>query len=581
MGQQEKYRARKSILISLGVAAVCYAVVYKCFPMVYAINDDVMMRDIAAGAMTGEPDGHLIFVKYVLGILLSRMYRFFPGFDWYGLLLTGLIVFCLAILIYRGWSDIRDTKNKILYLVFVLATFICIGLQHMVMFQWTVTAGITGATGVFLFYTSSGDNRVKNVLEEIISAFLLVLTFCIRSGVLYMIVPAAGICYLFKYVRVERKEKWKVSVQHAWYWVLMLGGCAAVMLIEASAYQSEEWKEYQAFNACRSQVYDFYGVPEFEENRDFYESIDLKEQDVQALENYSLFLVDGIYEYKMEMIAEYAKQTAEAEKGIGRRLIDGLQEIYLDFQSGVYAPLIWFTAIVAALALLVCWAKRSSQFYLILACMGMQFLLWCYLGLQGRIVERVSFAMHFYMLFLVAGILYRELVEDPAWILEGRGSERGNRAFLIFGCMVLIFVSVLECAQVRGDVIQKEEQNQENLELQQYLEGHKENVYLMHTYSVSHYTDVFKLRRDFKMSNMVSLGDWPSFSPVEERKRELLGIVNPKEALYGRENVYVVSRYEVPYVEQCLQETYGSCSSQDADVVPFRNYLYWIKEFGE
>ena len=62
-----------------------------------------------------------------------------------------------------------------------------------------------------------------------------------------------------------------------------------MMLIEKTAYQSEAWKEFQAFNNLRSEVYDFYGIPDFEENQDFYESINMDECEVQALENYSLF----------------------------------------------------------------------------------------------------------------------------------------------------------------------------------------------------------------------------------------------------------------------------------------------------
>lgn len=580
MEQEKKCSIRSSLFISFFMSAVCYIIIYKCFPMVYAINDDVAMRDIASGAFSGEPDAHLIFIKYVLGILLSGMYRIFPGYDWYGFLMTGLIGLCLGILLYRGLSDIVSRKKKIAYLLAVLVLFICVGLQHLVIFQWTMTAGVTGATGVFLFYTSSEKNKLKNILEEITAVILLILTFCIRSDVLFMVVPAAAICYLFKYVKISRRGRRKFHIQHVWFWILLIGGCTVVIFIEKSAYRSEEWKKYQAFNNSRSEVYDFYGIPDFEENQDFYKSIDMGEPEVQALENYSLFLIDGIYEYKMEEIAEYAKDRVEKD-GIIKRLGKGMQGIYADFKLDIYAPLSWLAAAVCIFAVLLCWRRKSRQFYLLFACMGIQLLLWCYLGLQGRIVERVSFSMHFYMLLLAGAILYKEFMEGRAWD-SGIWVWTRESNFLVSSLViVLVVVALLEWDEVKQEALQKVERNQENVELCNYLEEHKENVYLMHTYSTSHYTDNFKIRKPAEFSNIVSLGDWQSFSPIEIRKREVLGILNARDALYTQENVYAVSRFDMTYVDECLQKAYGSCYSQDADVVAFRNYLYWIKRYKE
>ena len=576
--QQKKGGIWSSIIISFFTASIYYMIVYKCFPMVYAINDDVAMRDIASGAFSGEPDAHLIFMKYVLGVLLSGIYRIFPGYDWYGILMTGLIVLCLGIFVYRGLSDIDDWKKKGCYLIGLLVIFACVGLQHLVIFQWTMTAGITGATGVFLFYTSSEKNKWRNILEEIVGALLLILTFCIRSDVLFMVAPAAGLCYLFKYVKMKGGERRRLYIQHAWFAVLLIGGCAAVMLIEKTAYQSEAWKEFQAFNNLRSEVYDFYGIPDFEENQDFYESINMDECEVQALENYSLFLVDGIYEYKMKEIADYARSITD-KAGIIKRLNVGVQRVYSDFKSGTYVPLTWFTAIITILAVWVCWKRNSKQFYLIFACMGVQFLLWCYLGLQGRIVGRVSYAMHLYMLILAFSVLYWEMVKNPDQQIRGWRRESG---ILLGICSVLLCtIALLEWNELKQDALQIAKRNQENIELSRYLTDQKENVYLAHTYSISHYTDNFRFRREFEFSNIVPFGDWQTYSPIEMKKRERLGISDTRNDLYTQKDVYIVSRFDMAYVEECLQKAYGSCHAENADVVAFRDYLYWIIKYSE
>ena len=81
----KKARVGIAFLLSFLIMALYFVVVYQKIPFIYDINDDVAMRNVAAGVITGEPDAHLIFVKYILGLVISGLYRLLPGFDWYGL----------------------------------------------------------------------------------------------------------------------------------------------------------------------------------------------------------------------------------------------------------------------------------------------------------------------------------------------------------------------------------------------------------------------------------------------------------------------------------------------------------------
>ena len=97
----EKQQKRYAGWICFTIMAIYFAIIFCSGPVVYGINDDTTMRDIAAGAITGTPDGHLIFVKYALGKLLSIIYSVLPGMDWYALIWLGLIIFCYILIIYR------------------------------------------------------------------------------------------------------------------------------------------------------------------------------------------------------------------------------------------------------------------------------------------------------------------------------------------------------------------------------------------------------------------------------------------------------------------------------------------------
>lgn len=70
---------------------------------------------------------------------------------------------------------------------------------------------------------------------------------------------------------------------------------------------------------------------------------------------------------------------------------------------------------------------------------------------------------------------------------------------------------------------------------------HGENVYFMTTFSIETYTDNFTVKRDFDFSNLLSVGGWHTFSPLENEKNAKMGIQDPKSDIVKKDNVYVIS----------------------------------------
>ena len=101
-------------IISFGLFFIFLAVVFLMIPVTYAINDDTAMRDIASGAMSGTPDYHLVFVKAALGALLSAVYRYFPGIDWYGLVWMGLVILSAALILWKILSICEKRGRNLL-----------------------------------------------------------------------------------------------------------------------------------------------------------------------------------------------------------------------------------------------------------------------------------------------------------------------------------------------------------------------------------------------------------------------------------------------------------------------------------
>lgn len=88
---------------------------------------------------------------------------------------------------------------------------------------------------------------------------------------------------------------------------------------------------------------------------------------------------------------------------------------------------------------------------------------------------------------------------------------------------------------------------------------HPENVYFMTTFSIETYTDNFTVKRDFTFSNLLSVGGWHTFSPLENAKCAKLGITDPKKDIVTKDNVYVISleNINLRYMDRYFESIYG------------------------
>ena len=109
--KQAVKRTGAAAAASVLLAFICGLAVYQTMGFVYAIADDVIMRDIASGAFTGTPDGHLFFVQYALGRTISSLYRINGRADWYGFFMAGAVFLSLAAILYRSLAEKKSWKR--------------------------------------------------------------------------------------------------------------------------------------------------------------------------------------------------------------------------------------------------------------------------------------------------------------------------------------------------------------------------------------------------------------------------------------------------------------------------------------
>ena len=523
----EKQQKRYAGWICFTIMAIYFAIIFCSVPIVYGINDDTTMRDIAAGAITGTPDGHLIFVKYALGKLLSIIYSVLPGMDWYALIWLGLIIVCYILIIYRMHSMcIRKNVSPYLETLGYLFLFTLVFLKHFAEFQFTTVAAVIAGTAIYIYYTVDPTEKTSiRIRDYILVLVLMWLTYCIRSSVFMMALPFGGILFLFKR-GLRLKEKMGILL-------IALIGLGAIIFIENKAYDSQEWRNYKEFNEARSVVYDYYGVPSYAENQEFYDSIGMEECDVVNLERYNLYFVEGLEDGKMAQVAQYAQKQWENSHTFLQRLKSGLKLAIKGFLAKDNLLLNFLAKVLLLYNLIKAWKKKQKEIFLNISVLGIEGLLWCYLGYEGRLPDRVG-----------AGLLLIELLCSLAvWYQSNK--ETGNFKFyynkvFILCCALMAGLSVVKFASVKADGIQITEINRQFEEMNNFFERNQENVYFYPVNFTSGYTENLKVFQNFKISNGFSMGGWLTFSPLRKTGLNSFKIKEVDKALLERDNIYLI-----------------------------------------
>lgn len=560
---------------SVLLAFICGLAVYRSMGFVYAIADDVIMRDIASGAFTGTPDGHLIFVQYALGWLLSRLYLMNRTVDWYGFFMAGAMFFSLAAVLYRGLAAEKSFRWKLIYAVAALGVWTTTLLFHAAQFEWTVSAVALGAAALYLYVSAGQESR--RVTEEILIWLLLVFTYGIRSDVFLMTLPGFGIAFLWKTVRRNGK-KWEIKLRELILPGLVFFSIGLLILAEKTAYRGEEWKEFQRFQTARSEVYDYEGVPSYEADSEFFQNtLGISSEEVRALRHYALYLVDGLDAGMMEDLSQEASLQNGAARGLRVRLKAGIKLAVTEFLGSAYGTVSLAAAAFFSLSLILLWKKKKSLYIPVFLFLCAHGGLWLVLGYAGRLPERVAFSLHLVMLGALAGLFM------AVW---NRETEQKKRMQCILGFLCLIFAGAAAW-QWKSSA----ESNREKLEVDTCYQSFKEacksqeeRLYFIETYMAEPVGGAkVTAHGNFALNRCLTLGDWYSTSPLDRERMETLGIRNVGQTLLEDPQAFLVVRdapdpgFYASYVDWKYPE--AKLVLKEIKEVEGRNfYLYQIQE---
>ncbi len=527
------------MLVSIVCNAVLFLIIRQIYPAVFTTNDDYRMRLIVSGAYTGTPSSELVFMYRWIGVLLSSIYRISTALNWYGCFIIGTMFFPCCVMLYHMLE--RSGRRKVqAFLLYLLIFFL--GFQkHLMMPQFTISAAFMFmAFLIFEIRLLTAENRKAKIINFIWMIVSGILSISIREKVFLMLLPGAFLL-LLAHVFWERKtaEEWKRIL-------CRLAAAAGVLLLlfgtQRLATGSKDYQDFAEFNVARSNVFDYDGVPDYDANQEFYDSIGVDKAAWKALAGRIFGVSDQINAETLKEIAHYSKQISD--QTILDKLLNAVENAYTELMANLVRG--QFLCVLLLLFLIVrvngdVSDKRYSYLMFLIAAYQVTALI--LFGVLGRIMPRLVEALDLMADACAISILF-ELFRQKDSCEEGKWPQKITAIWQVvrYGGLGILAVSMLTYNFLYLDqdgAYKTLIQSAGCLDsLEQYAKKDEKMYIFYNALDFIGCSDWVFDGEDGRFSQIDSLGNWNSESDTWKQRNELLGGETVMDVLVENPDVY-------------------------------------------
>lgn len=542
---EEKRNSELYALISytcaLVVTTVLYCIAGHFLKFYYDLNDDILIKDILSGAYTGSPDGHNIQMLYPLAWFFKLLYSINHDVPWFGMLEIGMIWLCIILMLGRTqfllMCNIKSRKWRVLTIIglyFCVTSFgVATHFWEFFMIQYTVVCGIMASTAAFLIFTKEGFE----VEDNIVAIILILIAFNLRSEMLLLTCPYLAVVVGCKWI--TEGFEWKSCKKYITFTAILIVGAVISLMVNAYAYRSPQWKEFNKLFDARTTVYDFTGVPDYDEHTALYDSLMMDREDHDRLEDYNFVLSYAVNPVSMEKIANYAKEHGLKKKTASYAVFEVLlslvewktpsqkvaltdkDSVFLEDGSKLHVPFntiiltLYILAIIAAV-----YTKDIKWAYSLPFLILMRFICWGFIFYRGRINARIAHPLYLIECSILIGMFL------VAWAESNYSSLIIRKRITILLAVVFIISSLINALfmpgavrDVRDKAMLREQYNKEEDLLYTYTSENPRTYYLLDVYSTVNYTEQIFTSVKYKKGNTQLAGGWAALSPLDTYKQ--------------------------------------------------------------
>lgn len=551
--------AALNALIALILTSLFFIGVHLFYTFTYGVVDDPFIATVLNGAYTGTPDAHVVYMKYPLAWILTMLFTWIPQVNWHFLLLVSCFQICCFAVCFRICSNVNKIRNKVFLSVVFLLLFWLTMAEMVLTVHYSMCAAVLSATGIFYFGTIPRGASKRNLALNFLVVLLMLWTaYAIRARTLFMLLPLAGAVFIFLLFREKPVFRIKNLVRWLLCPVILFLGLGGLELMHNANYKSEVWQEFLTFNDARTTLYDFYGIPEYEKNREFFEELNISKARYDVtLDKYYLELRDGMEEDALPAIADYRVKESKQTLPTGKRILESVKALPLNLVKKTYAPVNWIAAAVFLILLLgaILLKKRRALAALIL-CFFTSLIPWLWMIYVGKPTPRVTMGIWAADLLFFTALLIDHADEIRSLL---KPKERSAAGILLFAvsAAALLAGTCLSYGPLTTKLDRYIASGRVRAQLESWCEEHPENLYITESEIVNG-LGFDRKAIDHSLMNLMWPGGWTAKMEANLKIYERFGVSDIEKAIVKEDNIYIVafSETDMDYWLRFYRETY-------------------------
>ena len=473
-------------------------------------NDDRVIAEILSGSLGGQPEAHVIYVNYILSCPLSMLYRLTDKIPWYGATIFLFHVLMYTALFRSAYSRGEKLAEKI-FIAGFMGSCVLVNLYITAALQYTSTAALMSVTGYMCLLL---DRRQRRGWAQF--CFFEGIAFLLRDQAMLMIQPIGMLVCISEFWREEweeegqNKKEWvRKWIRKTFCMVLVAGGVVLIGLVGMLAgYHGKEWADFKRFNQARTVLFDYYGIPQYEDVKDILDKYGVSSKEYEALHRYVLIGGQMGTECMVEL-AEYVEST-QGEKLSVSEVAGKILELR---SKNDYLKVGMATAVVCCVALFYFLLK--GHITALVSLMGLvtgSIAVEGYLIYRGRLPLRVMLPLFSCEILFVIAIMLRDYT-------NGKRDTRHCVHICLVALLFTVVFAFLGCRQynaVKRNYGWQKIFIEGLVEVQEYCRSHPEKRYILDMESFMYYQGCVSETRLAGQQNSVYTGNWFFKSPVME-----------------------------------------------------------------
>ena len=537
----------KNLIIVIFINLIIFGITNILFNIKYEQVDDFIIYNLYSG-LDGTYNIHGVYIHPIICIIISIFYRILPIINWHSIFLLGMQFICFTII---GYIILKKHNNGIaivLYTIFASVFYVTM----LMLIQYTSVAALLILTALIMLIDILEKNE-KTKIQYIIGMYILyTIGIMTRMQSLLIIIPFFGLYFVINLVeyKFQKQIQKDTIIKMLKYYLIYILITVVVYVSNIIIYNSDEvYKNYMEYNDIRATLHDIIYV-DYEENKEIFDEVGWSKNDHYLFYTFNFGDEDIYSKENLQKILDYKIQKD------GKYNFDtNIVEINRSFISETSDSITYISILFMAIFIISLFNSNRTK--------------------ENVLIFIATIGMH--ILFIIIGrsmlrVVIPEYIIGTALLIYNLNFNNKNKINdNIKNCVIICFMILIICTFVgnKYDYGYKLENYENYRELINYINNHKENVYL---YTVPSLQDRYLTYSVYQMppkgvfSNLRVMGGWDMYTQNYYDFKERYNLEGNFLDLL-KENVYLIDgdvywsgrRYE-NYKENvilAIKENYG------------------------